>query len=90
MDIGLGSEDETCVLIDYCVYDVYHDGQNTVEQYLGDCPPDPDSDEMTCLAAMRYATYAMVAVRRVERGVGRHVRNLFTEETRLLVDVKLS
>jgi hypothetical protein len=35
---------------------------------------------------MQHATYTVVAVLRVEPGVGCHVRNLFTEETRLLVD----
>ena len=84
------NEDETSVLMDYCIYDVYRNGRNAVEQYLCDCPPDPDSDEMICLYAMRNATYALVAVLDVERGVGCHVRNLFTEKTRLLVDMGLS
>ncbi len=84
------SEDETSVLMDYCVYDVYRKGRNAVEQYLCDCPPDPDSDEMTCLRAMQHATYTLIAVLRVEPGVGCHVRNLFTEETRLLVDIGFS
>ncbi|MHB1034987.1 MAG: hypothetical protein ACYC35_21745 [Pirellulales bacterium] len=83
-------EDETSVLMDYCIYDVYRKGRNAVEQYLCDCPPDPDSDEMACLRAMQHATYALVAVLRVEPGVGCHVRNLFTDETRLLVDIGFS
>ena len=85
-----GNEDETCVLMDYCIYNVYRKERNAVEQYLCDCPPDPDSDEMSCLRAMQHATYGLVAVLRVEPGVGCHVRNLFTEETRLLVDMGLS
>jgi len=84
------NEDETSVLMDYCIYNVYRKGRNAVEQYLCDCPPDPDSDEMACLRAMQHGTYALVAVLRVEPGVGCHVRNLFTEETRLLVDIGLS
>ena len=84
------SEAEMSVLMDYCIYDVYRKGRNAVEQYLCDCPPDPDSDEMACLRAMQHATYALVAVLRVDRGVGCHVRNLFTEETRLLVDIGFS
>jgi hypothetical protein len=39
---------------------------------------------------MQHATYAFVAILRVEPGVGCHVRNLFTEETRLLVDIGFS
>ena len=84
------NEDETSVLMDYCIYNVYRKGRNAVEQYLCDCPPDPDSDEMACLQAMQHARYSLVAVLRVEPGVGCHVRDLFTEETRLLVDMGLS
>jgi hypothetical protein len=84
------SEDETSVLMDYCIYDVYRNGRNAVEQYLCDCPPDPDSDEMACLRAMQHATYTLVAVLRVEPGVGCHIQNLFADETRLLVDIGFS
>ena len=85
-----GNEDEASVLMDYCVYNIYRKGLNAVEQYLCDYPPDPNSDEMACLHAMQHATYTLVAVLRVEPGVGCHVRNLFTDETRLLVDIGLS
>ncbi|MEI8376722.1 MAG: hypothetical protein WCJ35_28240 [Planctomycetota bacterium] len=84
------NEDESSVLMDYCIHDVYRKGRNAVEQYFCDSPPDPDSDDMACLQAMRHATYALVAVLHVEPGVGCHVRNLYTEETRLLVDIGLS
>ncbi len=84
------NEDETYVLMDYCIYNVYRNGRNAVEQYLCDCLPSPDSSEMACLRAMQHATYALVAVLGVEPGVGCHMRNLFTDETRLLADVGLS
>ena len=41
-------------------------------------------------ARMQHATYGLLAVLRLEPGVGCHVRNLFTEETRLLVNMGLS
>lgn len=84
------NEDETSVLMDYCIYDVYRNGRNAVEQYRCDCSTDPDSDEMACLRAMQGATYALVVVLGVEPGVGCQVRNLFTEETLLLVDMGFS
>jgi hypothetical protein len=84
------NEDETSVLMDYCIYDVYHQGRNAVEQYLHDSPPDPDSDEMACLRAMQHATYALVVVLCVEPGVGCHIRNLYTGATRLLADIGFS
>lgn len=84
------NEDESSVLMDYCIYDVYHKGRNAIEQYLSDSPPDPDSDEMACLRAMQHATYALAAVLRVEPGVGCQIRNLYTGETRLLADIGFS
>lgn len=83
-------EDQSSVLMDYCIYDVFRAGRNAVDQYLCECPPEPDSDEMVCLRAMQQATYSLIVVEQVEPGVGCHVRNLFTEETRLLIDIGLS
>lgn len=84
------SEDEASVLMDYCVYDVYRKNRNAVDQYLRDCPPDPDSEELACLHAMQQATYSLVAALRIEPGVGCQVRNLFTDQTQLLADVGFS
>ncbi len=84
------NEDESSVLMDYCIYDVYRSGRNAIDQYLQDHSPDPDSDEMACLQAMRHAKYALVIVTRIEPGVGCHIKNLFTDETRLLVDMGFS
>lgn len=86
----IGDESELAVLMDYCIHDVYRHGRNAVEQYLVDSPPDPVSDEMTCLTAMQRATYALVVVIGVEQGVGCHIRNLFANETRMLADVGFS
>ncbi len=81
------NEDESSVLMDYCVYNVYRRGRNAIDEYLRDTPPDPESDEMACLRTMREAKYALVIVNRVEPGVGCQIQNLFTNETRLLVDM---
>jgi hypothetical protein len=80
------TEDESAVLMDYCIYDVYRSSRNAIGQYLQENSPDPESDEMACLQAMREAKYALVLVTGIEPGVGCHIRNLFTDETRLLVD----
>jgi len=84
------NEDESAVLMDYCIYNVYRRGRNAIDEYLRDCPPDADSDEMLCLQAMRRAKYALGVVTGIEPGVGCHITNLFTDETRLLVDVGFS
>jgi hypothetical protein len=84
------NEDQTSVLMDYCIYDVYRKGRNAVDHYLCDHSPDPESDELACLRAMQHTTFALIVVLDVEQGVGCHVRNLFTEETHLLIDMGLS
>lgn len=84
------NEDESAVLMDYCIHNVYRRGRNAIDEYLRDCPPDADSEEMVCLQAMRGAKYAWVVVTGIEPGVGCHIKNLFTDETRLLVDVGFS
>ncbi len=88
--IVFNSESEMPVLADYCIYEVYQQGRNAIEQYLCECPPDPDSVEMTCLRAMQHSTYTTVAIMSVEPGVGCRIRDMFTEEEHLLVDMGLA
>jgi len=84
------TEDETAVLMDYCLYDVRRRGLNAIEQYLVESPPDPESDEMECLRAMQHATYSLCLVESVVRGVGVNVRDILSQETFLIVDIGLS
>lgn len=81
------SEDQSAVLMDYCLYDVRRNGRNTIEQYLIDSPPDPESDEMTCLRAMQHAIYSLFIVESVERGLGVTVRDLLSNDVLLMVDM---
>ena len=50
-------------------------------------PPDPESDEMTCLRAMQHAIYSLFVVESVERGLGATVRDLLSDEISLVVDM---
>jgi hypothetical protein len=81
------SEDETSVLMDYCLYDVRRQGCNAVEQYLVDSAPDPASDEMVCLRAMQQAVYSLFLVESVIPGFGVTVRDVLSNKTILIVDV---
>jgi hypothetical protein len=81
------SEDETSVLMDYCIYDVYRNGRNAVEQYLVDSAPAPESDEMVCLRAMQKAVYSLFVVESVMRGFGVTVRDVLSNETHVIVDM---
>ena len=73
------SEDETAILMDYCIYDVRRKGRNAFEQYLLDSAPAPESDEMVCLRAMQRAVYSLFIVESVIRGFGVAVRDLLSD-----------
>jgi hypothetical protein len=80
------SEDETSVLMDYCIYDVRRNGCNAIEQYLISFPSDSESDELNCLRSMQRAIYSLFVVESVERGLGATVRDMRTNEINLVVD----
>ncbi len=81
------SEDETSILMDYCLYDVRREGRNAVEQYLIDSAPDPESDEMVCLRAMQRAVYSLFVVESVMRGFGVTIRDVLSDQTHGVVDM---
>ena len=83
------SEDESSVLMDYCIYDVRRNGCNVIEQYLISSAPDSESDELDCLRSMQRAIYSLFEVESVERGLGVTVRDMRTNETHLVVDTGL-
>ena len=80
------SEDETSVLMDYCIYNLYSGGKNAAQRYLAESPPG-GPDEMIFLQAMQTAYYSILQVTDVERGVGVAVRDLLRGGTGFLVDV---
>ncbi len=84
------SEDETAVLMDYCIHDIRRKGRNAFEQYLAHSPPAPESDEMECLRAMQSAIYSLFRVESVLRGFGVMVRDLLSSQMILVVDLGLS
>lgn len=83
------SEDESSILMDYCLHNVRRDGLNTIEQYLIDSPPDPDSDEMVHLQAAKHATFNVLIIEMAEPGFGAVVTDLVTNETFFIVDIAL-
>ena len=56
------TEDETAVLMDYCLYYPQPDGRNLVAKYLEKSPPPPGSDEMAALQEMTHAYYSLLQV----------------------------
>ncbi len=84
------NEQETAILMDYCLYHVRRSGLNAVERYCRDNPPASGTDEWSCLNAMRNAIHSLFRVDEVERGVGLAVTDLATDQQYLLVDIGLS
>ncbi len=85
-----GNEDDTSVLMDYCLYHVRRNGRTAVEQYCCDHPPLAGTDEAACLRAMQNAIYSLFRVDAAEPGVGLAVTDMATDEQYLLVDMGLS
>jgi hypothetical protein len=83
------TEDEVSILMDYCIYDVRRDGRNAIDQYLIDSPPDPESDEMTCLRSRQHPIYSLFVVESVERGLGVIARDMLSGEVFRVVDMGL-
>lgn len=84
------TEDESSVLMDYCIYDVRRNGRNAIEQYLIDSPPPHGSDEGLCSHAMQHATYGLVVVLGVQSGTGCLIQNLYNDKQYVLIDMGLS
>jgi hypothetical protein len=86
-----GSEDETCILMDHCIYDYRWDGRNVIERYVAETPPQPGTDEKVLLDAMLEAHYSLFEIEQVHRGVGVRVRDLIRDGgERFLVDISMS
>jgi hypothetical protein len=85
-----GSEGQTSVLMDYCIYNMYQDGMNAVQRYLRESPPRRDSDEMFLLNAMLSADYSVFRVDEAEPGVGVIVEDLLRGGSHTLIDINLA
>lgn len=80
------SEDETSVLMDYCIYDVLREGRNAIEDYLSSYSTDTESDELICLRAMQNAIYSIFMIESVVPGLGVTVKDMRTSAIHLVID----
>ncbi len=88
--IAFGNESESCILMDYCLYDMVHLGKNVIGRFLEKYPPDLSSEAGECWAAMQSALYTALIVKKVIPEVGVVVVDARTNAMRLLVDMGLS
>ncbi len=80
------NEDESSVLMDYCLYEGWSGQHNTISRFLAKQPYDAGSDEMVMLEAMSRARYSLLQVESVASGVGVNCRDLLREDGGSIVD----
>ena len=84
----LDTEDQSSVLMDYCIHNVYRGGRNAVTRMLEDSPPS-NPDELALLKAQTRAYYSIFRVEDVERGVGVTLLDLLRKDTFFMTDVSM-
>ena len=80
------NEDESSVLMDYCLYEGLLEQQNTISRFMAKHPYDPGSDEMMLLDAMSRSRYSLLQVESVAKGVGVNCRDLLRGAIGSIVD----
>ncbi len=88
--IVLDTEDQTSVLMDFCLHDVRRDGVTGLDRFRAESPPPADSDEMLLLKAKQHAWYSLFQVLRVDRGVGIEFLDMLRNQPTFVVDVGFS
>jgi SEC-C motif len=83
-------EDQLSVLMDYCIHNIWVDGQNAIQRYREQSPPPSGSDEMVILTAMLEGYYSLIEVINTEPGVGLTVRDHLRGDTHFLADIGMS
>jgi SEC-C motif len=86
----LGSEDESSVLMDCCLFDWIRDGKNLIEKYAENHPPAPGTAEHELLEAYRQAKYRIVVPQSRVQGAGAYFVDLLSGEELFIMDVGLS
>ena len=79
------TEDETSVLMDYCIHECRDLGRNTVERYL--TRPGIDEEDRGLLQAMKMARFSLFRITETVRGVGVKALDLFRQESVFIVDI---
>ncbi len=80
------SEDESSVLLDYCLYQGWSGQHNAISRFLAKQPYDSGSDEMLLLEAMSHARYSLLQVEGMAKGVGVNCRDLLRSDGGSIVD----
>lgn len=80
------TEDESSLLMDYCLYDGWSGQHNAITRFLAKQPYAAGSDEMLLLDAMSRARYSLFQVQSVAEGVGVNCRDLLRGDGGSVID----
>jgi hypothetical protein len=86
----LNNDDEIAILYDYCLYHYRRAGKNTIERYMEQSPPSPESDEAALLQAMLKSWHSVFRVEDIKPHQGAILRDLLTDSLLNLMDIGLS
>jgi hypothetical protein len=79
------TEDESCVLMDYCIYDCRREGENAIQR-LVKSERSFSPEEEAHLQHMLKAWYTVISVEAVRPGVGVKIIDILRGQRRMLVD----
>ncbi len=80
------TEDESSVLMDYCLYDGWSGDHNAITRCLAQNPHPPDSDETLLLEAMSKARYSLYQVESIVEGLGVNALDILRGDSLLIID----
>ena len=86
----INNDDEIAILYDYCLHHYRRGGKNTIERYLENSPPPPDSVEMSILQAMLASHYSAFKVITIRSNQGAELQDLISGQVLSLIDISLS
>ena len=86
----LNNDDEIAILYDYCLYHYRRGGKNTIERYIDNSNPLPDSMQSTVLQAMLASFYSIFRVIEIIPNQGARILDLLTNREITLTDISLS
>lgn len=82
------TEDESSVLMDYCIHEQRELGRNVVDRFL--LRRDVSADERTILESMRDCWFSLFKIERTVSGAGERARDVLWRQQLFIVDVNLS
>jgi hypothetical protein len=82
----LDTEDESSVLMDYCIYDGRQGDVSVVERYLIDHPPRPGTDEEMLAEPIKAARYTLLTIRERTARKGVEAWDEFRKEVVFITD----